>query len=94
MLIEKFSLDDIDIIHCAHHGSSTSSDEYFIGSLNAKAAIISTNGKYNHPALETIETLNKFQLEIFSTKEERNIHLYHIFNKYLLCGSLKIMVLN
>ena len=82
MLIEKFRLDDIDIIHCAHHGSSTSSDEYFIGSINAKAAIISTNGKYNHPALETIETLNKFQIEIFSTKEERNIHLYHFFNKY------------
>lgn len=94
LLIEKYSLNDIDIYHIAHHGSNTSTDEYFIGSINIKAAIISTNGKYNHPHKETIDTLDKYQVEIFNTKEEGNIYLYRLFNKYVLKGKKKIMVFN
>ena len=92
ILLEKYELKDIDIIHTAHHGSNTSSDEYFIGSINPKAAIISTNGKYNHPHIDTLTTLDKYQVETFITKEESTIHLYHCFDKYFVSGKTKIMV--
>lgn len=59
------------IIKLGHHGSKTSSDEYFLKEINAKEAIISSgrNNRFNHPSKETIDTLNNLKINYFNTAE-------------------------
>ena len=65
-----------DFLKVAHHGSNTSTSSYFIESILPKYAIISTSGMYNHPSKETINTLNKYLVNIFNTKKDGNIEIY------------------
>ena len=59
-LIEKYNLQDIDVLKVGHHGSKTSSGEEFIDSINPKYSIISVgkNNRYGHPNKEVVENLN------------------------------------
>ena len=45
-IIENYNLPNIDILKVGHHGSKTSSGEYFINEINPKYSIISV-GKNN-----------------------------------------------
>lgn len=60
---------DSDILKVGHHGSNTSSGQSFIESVSPNIAIISCgiNNKYNHPNIETIETLTEQNVEIYRT---------------------------
>ncbi len=58
-LLKKYDLRNIDILKVGHHGSKTSSSNYFIDYINPKYSIISVgkNNRYGHPNIEVLETL-------------------------------------
>lgn len=82
-LINKYNLKDIDVLKVSHHGSKSASSDYFISHLNPTYAIISTSGQYNHPSLEVLETLNKYSVNTFITKDDKNI-IFYITNLFKL----------
>lgn len=62
------------VLKLAHHGSKTSSDDYFISSVNPQYAIISSDpAVYNHPSLEVLETLMKTNIINFKTYSDSTI---------------------
>lgn len=71
-----------DILHVAHHGSSSSTSSNFLKYVNPKQAIISVgkNNYYGHPSNEVIWRLEQENIEILLTSEERTI----ILRKYNL----------
>ena len=75
-LIKKYNL-DIDILKLSHHGSDTSSSEYFISSLLPKYGIISTSGQYGHPAKSVLNTLDRYNCRYFITRNDGNIKLFY-----------------
>ena len=50
-LIEKYNLQNIDVLKVGHHGSKTSSGQKFIDEINPKYGVISVgkNNRYGHP---------------------------------------------
>lgn len=82
-ILKKYSF-SVDILKVGHHGSKTSSDYYFLKKINASFAIISSgrNNRYNHPSLETIDTLNKLKINYFNTQDKGTI-LFKYKNKKL-----------
>ena len=65
-----------DVLKVGHHGSNTSSSEDFIKTIKPKIAIISCgyNNKYHHPSDETLEVLEKYNIEIRRTDLEGTIY--------------------
>ena len=59
-LIEKYNLQDIDVLKVGHHGSNTSSSKIFINNIKPKYAIISVgkNNRYGHPKSSVLDTLS------------------------------------
>ena len=59
-LLEKYNLQDIDVLKVGHHGSKTSSSKNFIDEINPKYSIISVgkNNRYGHPNKEVLNNLN------------------------------------
>ena len=59
-LINKYKLTNIESLKIGHHGSKTSSSEYFVKKVKPKYSVISVglNNKYNHPSKETINNLS------------------------------------
>lgn len=58
-IINKYNLNNIDILKVGHHGSKTSSSKYFIYKINPKYSVISVgdNNRYNHPNNEVLSNL-------------------------------------
>lgn len=58
-LIEKYNLQDIDVLKIGHHGSRTNSSKEFIDEINPKYSIISVgkSNRYGHPNNEVLENL-------------------------------------
>lgn len=69
--------DDIscDVLKVAHHGSSSSTTESFLTSVNPKYTVISAgrNNIYGHPDKETLSKLNKYSIDILRTDIKNNI---------------------
>ena len=59
-LINKCNFTNIEFLKIGHHGSKTSSSEYFVKKVKPKYSVISVglNNKYNHPSKETINNLS------------------------------------
>ena len=59
-LIEKYNLQDVDVLKVGHHGSKTSSGKIFIDETNPKYSIISVgkNNRYGHPNKDVLDNLN------------------------------------
>ena len=72
-LIEKYNLQDIDVLKVGHHGSRTSSSQKFIDELNPKYSIISVgkNNRYGHPNKEVLDNLEN--LKIYRTDQDGSI---------------------
>ena len=72
-LIEKYNLQDIDVLKVGHHGSKTSSGKEFINEINPKYSIISVgkNNRYGHPNKEVLDTLN--DSKIYRTDQDGSI---------------------
>jgi competence protein ComEC len=56
---------DVDFLKVAHHGSKNSSAPEFIGQVSPEVAIIQVgkDNTYGHPALVTLETLEKYGIK-------------------------------
>ena len=50
-ILEKYNLNNIDVLKIGHHGSKTSSSKTFIDKISPKYSIISVgkNNRYGHP---------------------------------------------
>ena len=63
-LIEKYNLQNVDVLKVGHHGSKTSSSEPFIDEINPKYSIISVgkNNRYGHPNDSVLDNLDKSKI--------------------------------
>jgi len=77
----KYNLKDINILKLSHHGSKTSSSEFFLDRLNPDIAIISSgrNNRFHHPNKETINNLKKLQIDYLNTQTSGTIEF--VINK-------------
>ncbi len=66
---------DIDVLKLGHHGSKTSTGEYFVGMTNPEIAVISVgeNNRYKHPSQEVLDILENFGIEVFRTDQQGTI---------------------
>lgn len=64
-----------DILKVGHHGSSSSTSDAFLEAINPKYAVISVGkgNSYGHPHVETIDKLNKQNIEVFRTDQHGTI---------------------
>lgn len=62
---------DCDLFQAGHHGSSTSNSVEFMKAVSPSAAIISCgkDNSYGHPHRETLETFEKFSVDVFRTDD-------------------------
>ena len=81
-IIEKYDLQDIDVLKVGHHGSKTSSSEEFINGIKPKYSIISVgkNNRFGHPVDEVLNTLDKSK--IYRTDQNGSI-IFKIGNNKL-----------
>ena len=72
-LIEKYNLNNIDVLKVGHHGSKTSSSKEFINEINPKYSIISVgkNNRYGHPNKEVLINLDNSR--VYRTDEYGSI---------------------
>ena len=58
-ILNKYIIENIDILKVGHHGSNTSSSEEFINKVNPKYSLISVgkNNRYGHPKKEVLNNL-------------------------------------
>ena len=81
-LIEKYNLQDIDVLKVGHHGSKTSSSKEFINEINPKYSIITVgkNNRYGHPNKGVINILNNSK--IYRTDQDGSV-MFKIKNNKL-----------
>lgn len=66
---------DADILKVGHHGSRTSTSDEYVKAVSPEYAIISAgfNNRYGHPHAETLDTLNKYNVQIKKTMDRGTI---------------------
>lgn len=81
-IIEKYNLEDIDVLKVGHHGSKTSNSQEFINEVNPKYSIISVgkNNRYGHPNREVLNSLENSK--IYRTDKQGSI-MFKIRNNNL-----------
>ena len=81
-ILDKYNIDDIDVLKVGHHGSKTSSSKEFINEINHKYSIISVgkNNRYGHPNKEVLNNLNNSK--IYRTDQDGSI-MFKIKNNKL-----------
>ena len=77
MLLEKGIDIDSDVLKIGHHGSKTSTAENFIEKVSPEIAVISTGkeNRYGHPHQETLDTLEKYGINILRTDRDGDIKI-------------------
>lgn len=93
LIVNRYAIDKVNCLKVSHHGSATGTSSYFVGKILPDYAIISTNGKYNHPYKETLDTLNSYLVDTLITKELGNIKFNFIGNLKYLSYKNQIIVL-
>ncbi len=75
LLVENKANLDCDMMTMGHHGSSTSSTQKYLDAITPEYASISCgkNNKYGHPHRETVEKLEKMDIEYYRTDLSGNI---------------------
>ena len=65
----KEKLNNIFVLQLGHHGSKTSTSEKFLNNIKVKMALISCKKKvYGHPAKETLDKLEKYNIKYHITE--------------------------
>lgn len=61
----------VDVLHVNHHGSNTSSNNFFLETLNPSVALISSgeDNSYGHPHADVLNRLNQAEAQIYLTEE-------------------------
>lgn len=74
-IIDKYKLNNIDILKLSHHGSKTSSSYKFLNKISPTIAVISSgrNNRFNHPSSETLSNLSKLKLDYLNTQDSGTI---------------------
>lgn len=87
-IINKYDLNNIDILKVSHHGSKTSSSKKYIDIINSKYSVISVdkNNRFGHPNGEVLDNLK--ESNIYRTDIDGSI-IFEI--KY---NSIKIEIFN
>lgn len=80
-LMEKYNLQNMDVLKVGHHGSKTSSSEEFIDNITPKYSIISVgkNNRYGHPNKEVLNNLQ--DSKVYRTDQDGSI-MFKINNKF------------
>ncbi len=77
MIFDKENIDDIDWLKVGHHGSQTSTSDFFLARVKAKNAIISVGkNSYGHPNSEVLEKLTKTGARIFRTDKMGTVSIF------------------
>ena len=81
-ILDKYNLQDIDVLKVGHHGSRTSSGKEFINEVNPRYSIISVGKKnrYGHPNKEVLDNLENST--IYRTDKDGSI-MFQIKNNKL-----------
>ncbi|MGM9877568.1 MAG: DNA internalization-related competence protein ComEC/Rec2 [Bacilli bacterium] len=81
-IIEKYDLQNIDVLKVGHHGSNTSSSEKFINNINPKYCLIGVgkNNRYGHPNDSVLDNLKNSK--IYRTDQDGSI-MFKIKNNKL-----------
>ncbi len=81
-ILEKYHINNIDILKVGHHGSNTSSSKMFVNMINPKISLISVgkDNRYGHPKEEVLDNLSMSQ--IYRTDENGCIVIKLIKNRY------------
>ena len=63
-ILDKYNINDIDVLKVGHHGSKTSSSKEFINEINPKYSVISVGKKnrYGHPNKEVLNNLDNSKI--------------------------------
>ena len=87
-ILNKYDLDNIDVLKVGHHGSKTSSGKEFIDEINPKYSIISvgTNNRYGHPNDSVLDNLELSK--IYRTDQDGSI-MFKIKNNSLRVDKIK-----
>ncbi|PTE95092.1 ComEC/Rec2 family competence protein, partial [Staphylococcus equorum] len=77
LLLNKYHLENIDILKVGHHGSKTSSSASFIDTLQPKISLISVgrNNRYKLPNKEIVERLKSINSQVLQTSENGEISI-------------------
>ena len=81
-LLEKYNLQNIDVLKVGHHGSKTSSSKKFINTISPKYSLISCgkDNKFHHPNSRVLETLK--DSKIYRTAQNGSV-MFKIKNNKL-----------
>ena len=81
-ILDKYNLNNIDVLKVGHHGSKTSSSKEFINKIKPTYSIISVgkNNRYGHPNKEVLNNLDNSK--IYRTDQDGSI-MFHIKNNNL-----------
>ena len=81
----------VDVLHVNHHGSSSSSNTFYLQTLQPKVALVSVGdgNLYGHPTVTTLSHLNEAGAEIYQT-ETGNGALFP--SAHIVDGSITIEV--
>lgn len=76
MLVRRYADLKTDILSTGHHGSKTSSNDFFINRVRPTDAIISCGvaNHFGHPNQETLENLAKVNARVFRTDQQGMIY--------------------
>ncbi len=70
----------IDVLKLGHHGSKTSTDDFFVRSIEPKYAIASSKPKvYGHPHKEVKRVLHNNRVKLLETSDEGDIQFIFTF---------------
>jgi beta-lactamase superfamily II metal-dependent hydrolase len=84
-LIDAKKLEQVDILKVGHHGSKTSSSEYFLSRITPRVAIISVGkNKYGHPNQDVLGRLDMSGARVFRTDEDGTIEVRFVSSQVLL----------
>ncbi len=89
-LIRSGSLERMEILKVAHHGSKNSSSDEFLRMVQPSAAIISAgvDNRYGHPHRETMERLEGSGCNVYSTQDHGTITVESDGKKVEITGFL------
>lgn len=81
-ILKQYKIKDIDFLKVGHHGSDTSSNDYFINSINPKISLISVgkNNRYGHPKDRVLKTLKNS--DVYRTDSNGSIEIKLNGNRY------------